>query len=127
VAELEAVLSGRLPTVADLPNLPYAEQVVKESLRLYPPVWAFARVAARDRKIGGYPVRAGTSIAMSQWVMHRDARYFHRPGEFIPERWTDEFTRQLPKFAFFPFGGGPRVCIGSSFAMMGEETERLTR
>ena len=117
-AELEAVLGGRLPTVADLPNLRYAESVVKESLRLYPPVWAFARVAVRDCEIGGYPVRAGTSIAMSQWVMHRDARYFHRPDEFIPDRWTDEFVRQLPRFAFFPFGGGPRVCIGSSFAMM---------
>jgi cytochrome P450 len=75
-------------------------------------------VAVRDCEIGGYPVRAGTSIAMSQWVMHRDARYFSRPDEFIPERWTDELARQLPKFAFFPFGGGPRVCIGSSFAMM---------
>ncbi len=118
MAELQAVLGGRSPTVADLPNLPYAEQVVKESLRLYPPVWAFARVAVRDCEIGGYPVRAGTSVAMSQWAMHRDARYFARPNEFIPERWTDEFIRQLPRFAFFPFGGGPRVCIGSSFAMI---------
>jgi len=118
VAELEAVLNGRLPTVADLPNLVYAEQVVKESMRLYPPVWAFARVAVRDCEIGGYPVRSGTSIAMSQWVMHRDARFFDRPAEFIPERWTDEFVRRLPRFAFFPFGGGPRVCIGSSLAMM---------
>jgi len=118
VAELEAVLNGRLPTVADLPNLVYAEQVVKESMRLYPPVWAFARVAVHDCEIGGYLVRSGTSIAMSQWVMHRDARFFDRPAEFIPERWTDEFVRRLPRFAFFPFGGGPRVCIGSSFAMM---------
>jgi cytochrome P450 len=118
IAELEAVLGERPPTVADLPNLNYAEKVVKESLRLYPPVWAFARVAVRDCEIGGYPVREGTSIAMSQWVMHRDARYFHRPDEFIPDRWTGEFTRQLPRFVFFPFSGGPRGCIGSSFAMM---------
>jgi cytochrome P450 len=118
VTELEAVLGGRPPTVVDLPRLLYAESVVKESLRLYPPVWAFARVAVRDCEIGGYPVRAGTSIAMSQWLMHRDGRYFYRPDEFLPERWTDEFVRQLPRFAFFPFSGGPRVCIGSSFAMM---------
>jgi cytochrome P450 len=107
VAELEAVLNGRLPTVADLPNLVYAEQVVKESMRLYPPVWAFARVAVRDCEIGGYPVRSGTSIAMSQWVMHRDARFFDRPAEFIPERWTDEFVRRLPRFAFFLSAAAP--------------------
>jgi cytochrome P450 len=118
MVELEAVLGGRPPTVADLPSLPYAEQVINESLRLYPPVWAFARMAVRDCEIGEYPVRAGTSVAMSQWVMHRDARYFDRPDEFIPDRWTDEFIKQLPKFAYFPFSGGPRVCIGSSFAMM---------
>lgn len=117
-AELQAVLGRRPPRVSDLPQLRYTEQVIKESLRLYPPAWVITRVALQDFEIGGYPVRAGTSLAMSQWVMQRDPRYYDQPDEFKPDRWTDEFDRRLPKFAYFPFGGGPRVCIGSSLAMM---------
>ena len=92
--------------------------LVKEVLRLYPPVWALVRTAVQDCEIGGYQIRAGNSIAMSQWVMQRDARYFEEPCEFKPERWAADRMKNLPRFAYFPFGGGPRVCIGESFAMM---------
>ena len=77
-----------------------------------------------DFKVDGFVIRRGSSIALTQWVMHRDPRYFDRPAEFMPERWTDESTQQLPKFAYFPFGGGARQCIGASLAMM-EETVLL--
>jgi cytochrome P450 len=116
--ELRSVLNGRWPSAADVPRLTYTEKVIKESLRLYPPVWAITRVAVRDGEIGGYPVSAGMSVAMSQWVTHRDPRYFDRPEAFDPDRWTDELTKRLPKFAYFPFGGGPRVCVGAALAMM---------
>ena len=97
---------------------PYAEQVVKESMRLYPPVYAFGREAMRDIEIGGYALPKGTTVFMSQWVIHRDPRFYEDPEAFRPERWTAEAERRLPKFAYLPFGGGPRLCIGNSFAMM---------
>ncbi|HZY40839.1 MAG TPA: cytochrome P450, partial [Anaerolineae bacterium] len=118
IAELQTVLGGRWLGVADVPRLRYTEKIIKEALRLYPPVWVITRVAVRDFEIGGYPVRAGTSLALSQWVMHHDARYFERPDVFDPDRWTADFTQQLPRFAYFPFGGGPRGCIGSSLALL---------
>jgi len=117
-AELRDVLGGRSPSVADLPRLPYTEKVVKESLRLYPPAYIMARIAPEGHRIGGYDIRPGASVVMSQWIMHRDARYFDQPERFVPERWSEKFERRLPKFAYFPFGGGPRLCIGSSFALM---------
>ena len=116
--EIEAVLRGRPPGVADLPQLKYTERVVKESLRLYPPAWALPRTALRDCTLGGYRVPAGASVTMSQWIVQRDPRFFDRPTEFDPDRWTDEFTQRLPRFAYFPFGGGPRVCVGASLALM---------
>jgi cytochrome P450 len=116
--ELGEVLGGRAPTVGDLPRLRYTDMVVKESMRLYPPAWAFGRETVEDCEIGGYHVPVGTQLVMSQWVMHRDPRYYERAGEFHPERWVDGSVEELPPYAYFPFGGGPRLCIGRSFAKM---------
>jgi cytochrome P450 len=118
VAELRAVLGGRAPTVADLPRLRYTEMVVTEALRLYPPAWTVAREALGPCEIGGHEVSRGTILMMSQWVLHRDPRYFEAPEAFRPERWANGLAKELPKYVYFPFGGGPRVCIGSGFAMM---------
>ncbi len=117
-AELETVLGGRAPAVSDLPRLRYTEAVVLESMRLYPPAYAIGRESLGECAIGPYRFPAGTTVFASPWVMHRDARYFDRPGEFDPGRWLDGLARRLPRFAYFPFGGGPRLCIGSAFAMM---------
>jgi len=87
-------------------------------MRLYPPAWSLARTVIRDIEIGGYCIPAGANVVMSQWIMHRDARFFSDPEKFDPDRWSTENSSKLPKFAYFPFGGGPRQCIGASFAMM---------
>jgi len=117
-AELQDVLGGRLPTVEDLPRLQLCEHAINEALRLYPPAWAVGREATHSGEIGGYFVPAGTTIFMAPWVLHRDSRYFDNPNEFRPDRWASASTKQLPRFAYMPFGGGPRVCIGNRFAMM---------
>jgi cytochrome P450 len=116
--EIDEILGRRRPEFADLARLKYAESAIRESMRLYPPAYAMARIASKDCEIAGYRVPRGASLVMSQWVMHRDPRFFERPEEFIPDRWTGEFLKRLPNFAYFPFGGGPRVCLGASFAMM---------
>jgi cytochrome P450 len=116
--ELDAVLGGRRPTVEDLPRLPYTAMVLNESLRMYPPVWAIGRRALRDFELGGWVIPAGSNIALSQWAMHHDARYYPNPWVFRPERWLPREQDARPEFAFFPFGGGPRICIGESFARM---------
>jgi cytochrome P450 len=117
-AEWAAGLAGRAPTVEDLPRLVYTEHVITEAMRLYPPVYVIGREPLSDRELGGFPLRRGTTAFMSQWVMHRDERYYDAPLEFRPERWADGLAKRLPKYAYFPFGGGPRVCIGNGFAMM---------
>jgi cytochrome P450 len=116
--EIGETLGGGLPRAADLPRLRYAEAVVRESLRLFPPAYVIGREAVADCVIGGYDVSAGTTIYFAPWVLHRDPRHFPDPETFRPERWLDGSTAGLPKYAYIPFGGGPRVCIGERFAMM---------
>ena len=117
-AELDAVLAGRAPSLEDLPKLTYTGNVITESLRLYPAAWGLARVAIEDHELAGYPVKKGMGIAMAQWVVHRDPRWYDSPEAFRPERWEGDLLKRLPRFAYFPFGGGPRQCIGNSFAVM---------
>jgi cytochrome P450 len=92
------------------------DQVMKEGLRLYPPAYRISRTAMKTCEIGGHEIKAGTEVMIPQWAVHRSARHFAEPDAFRPERWTPAFTEQLPKFAYFPFGGGPRTCIGNVFA-----------
>ncbi len=117
-AELNAVLGGRAPTVEDVPRLAYTDRVLKEAMRLYPPAWMMVRLAAEECVIGGYRIPRRTSVLASQWVLHRDPRYYPDPERFDPDRWTETFQKNLPRFAYFPFGAGPRMCIGASFATM---------
>lgn len=116
--EVDAVLGDRLPGAEDMPSLPWTRKVFAESMRLYPPAWAITRKAVEPVTIGGYPVPAGAGVLASQWVAHRDPRFFEEPLAFRPERWTEDFEARLPKLAYFPFGGGPRTCIGMGFAWM---------
>lgn len=115
-AELDSVLGGRTPSVEDLRKLPYTEMVLSESMRLAPPAWAIGRIASADTEIGGVALPKGWAVVMSQWVVHRDARLWPDPLRFDPERFTPERKAARHKFAYFPFGGGPRVCIGDGFA-----------
>ena len=118
VAEWRKVLGGRTPTPDDLPNLPYTDAVITEAMRVYPPVYLIGREATRDLELGGYRVKKGYTVFMSQWVNHRDPAYFPDPEAFRPERWLDGLAKRLPKYAYYPFGGGQRVCIGNTFALM---------
>ena len=119
-AELDSVLGNRPPTVLDLPDLPYTEQVVTESMRLYPPIWVTARIVDNDLTIGGYVIPKGSVAFVSQFAVHRDPRWFTNPLVFQPERWTPQFKASLPRYAYFPFGAGPRQCIGEPFAWLEE-------
>jgi cytochrome P450 len=116
--ELDQVLGGRAPTAEDLMQLKYTEMIAKESMRLYPPAYGVGREALEDCEIGGFRIPRGSQVFMFQWVTQRDPRFFPEPDEFKPERWTEDFVSALPKYAYFPFGGGPRICIGNYFAMM---------
>ena len=116
--ELDRVLGGRKPAPADIPQLAYTNNAVKETMRLYPPAWVITRMAAEQVEVGGYVVPAGSNVIVSPWVMHRDVRFFPEPNVFDPDRWCAERDQPASKFAYFPFGGGPRSCIGNAFALM---------
>lgn len=116
--EIQNVLGSRPPTLADIPALVYTDRVIKESMRLYPPAWSLAREVVNEFEIAGYRVPVGANVVMSQWLLQRDPRFFHDPVRFDPDRWGTEACQKLPRFAYFPFGGGPRQCIGAGFAMM---------
>jgi cytochrome P450 len=113
---LDRELPGRPPGTSDLPSLTFVDNVIKETMRLYPPAWSVARTAVADFGLEGYQIPSGANIVMSQWVMHRDPRFFPDPEKFDPDRWNTSACQNLPRFAYFPFGGGPRQCIGASFA-----------
>lgn len=116
-AELDAVLAGRVPTIDDIPNLKYTEHVLAESMRLYPPAWAVGRQSIADHELGGYEIPAGSTVLMSQAVMHRDKRFWDNADGFLPERWETQSVKEAgQKNIYFPFGGGVRRCIGESFA-----------
>jgi cytochrome P450 len=116
--ELSRVLAGRAPTSADYPHLRLTTQVVQESMRLYPPVYAFGRDAIRETEIAGRTIPARSSVVISPWVIHRDPRFYTNPNVFDPHRWADGFERTLPKYAYCPFGGGARMCLGRGFSML---------
>jgi cytochrome P450 len=117
-AELRTVLGGRAPSLDDWPKLVYTNHIITESMRLYPPAWGTARTAVEDHEIAGYAVPKGSGVSFAQWTVHRDARWYDAPDEFRPERWEGDLLKRNPKFAYFPFGGGPRQCIGNTFALM---------
>jgi cytochrome P450 len=117
-AEIARLPDGRAPSFADLPALVETEMVVQETMRLYPPAWALGRQALAEVEVGGFRFRRGAEFVISPWVVHRDPTLFPDPERFDPERWRDDRAAKLPRFAYFPFGGGPRVCIGNRFAMM---------
>jgi len=117
-AELAEVLGGRAPNVSDLTKLKYTAMIEKEAMRLYPLANEVGREEIEETEIGGYRVPKGTQLFAFQWVTHRDPRYFDEPDAFKPERWTAENSEQIAKYAYFPFGAGPRQCIGNYFAMM---------
>jgi cytochrome P450 len=117
-AELHEVLGENPPTVEGLNDLRYTRMVLAEAMRLYPPAYVLGRRAQQEHELGGYPIPASSILIMSQFVMHRDPRYHAEPEIFNPERWHPERQEAQPKFSYFPFGGGPRVCIGEPFAWM---------
>jgi cytochrome P450 len=114
--EIESVLGDRLPTVEDLPRLRRVEMVLSESMRLFPPAWAVGRRAMERAVIAGFEIPKGSLLIVSQWLLHRDERYFRNASRFDPTRWSSEAQQSRPFYAYFPFGAGPRQCIGEGFA-----------
>ncbi len=117
-AEIDRVLNGRTPGFDDMPALKYVEMVFAESMRLYPPAWAIGRKTIQPFSLGGYEIAANSIVLMSPFVMQRDPRFYPHPDRFDPDRWLPEVASTRPKFAYFPFGGGARLCIGERFAWM---------
>ncbi|MEZ4380688.1 MAG: cytochrome P450 [Nannocystaceae bacterium] len=117
-AEVREVVGDRAPCAADLPALPFTDAVVKEALRLYPPAYLIGREATRETELDGWRVPAKATVLVSSWVLHRQADLYDDPLAFDPQRWLDGRTEGLPRHAYLPFGGGPRICVGNHFAMM---------
>lgn len=117
VSELDDALNGRSPELEDLPRLKYAEAVLFETMRLYPPIFGIGRESIGPCEVNGYQLPANTSVYIVPYVIQRDGRWFDAPESFRPERWLDDSIKRLPRFAYFPFGGGPRLCMGQAFAM----------
>lgn len=117
-AELETILEGRKPVYEDVRKLTYTTQIIQESMRLYPVAWIIVRKTVEEVEIANQRLFPGDIVFMSQYAVHRDPRYFENPEEFTPERFSGDFLKRIPQYAYFPFGGGPRVCIGNHFAMM---------
>ena len=117
-AELDSVLAGRAPKLEDLRSLPYTDIVIKEALRLMPAVWSVSRTAAEDTEVGGYPMPKGTTAQVMIYLLHRHPEHWKQPRDFLPERWLEPEIEDLHKYAYLPFAGGPRICIGNSFAIM---------
>jgi cytochrome P450 len=115
--ELGGILAGRVPEFEDLPDLSYTRMVFQEAMRLYPPAWIISRRSIEDDEVGGYRIPAGTTVLISSYVTHRNPRYWEDPEIFDPERFLPERSAGRPEFAYLPFGGGPRKCIGDHFAM----------
>jgi cytochrome P450 len=116
--EVREVLGGRPPRMDDLPNLVYTRMVLDEAMRLYPPAWAVSRESLQPDQIGGYQMPAGSQVSLSAFVTHRHPKFWEDPERFDPERFTPERSAERPRYAYFPFGGGPRQCIGNNFALM---------
>jgi cytochrome P450 len=117
LSEWQRVLRGATPSTQQLPKLTYTSAVIAESMRLFPPVYVIGREATTDLELGGYRVKRGYTVLMSQWVNHRDPKYFPDPEVFRPDRWEHGLAKRLPKFAYYPFGGGQRLCVGNTFAL----------
>jgi cytochrome P450 len=118
VGELQKVLGGRTPAVEDLPKLPYSKMIFEETMRLYPPAWGLPRQSLHPDEIGGYEIPGKALVVVSQYVTHRHPDFWQNPEAFIPERFSPENSEGRPRFAYFPFGGGARQCIGNQFAIM---------
>jgi cytochrome P450 len=118
LAELESALNGRAPALSDVSRLPFAEAVLLETMRLYPPIFGIGRESIAACELNGFRLPERTNVYMVPYVIQRDPRFFDEPERFRPERWLDGLAKRLPRFAYFPFGGGPRLCIGQQFAMM---------
>ncbi|MUW15009.1 cytochrome P450 [Halorubrum sp. CBA1125] len=117
-AELDENVNGGPPSRDVIEDLPYTKRTIREGMRVYPPVQSVIREATEPVELGGYEFAEGTAVTVQQWVLHRDPRFYERPDAFRPERWSEEFRDSLPRFAYFPFGGGPRRCIGENFAKL---------
>ncbi|MFB6123083.1 MAG: cytochrome P450 [Haloferacaceae archaeon] len=116
--EVDSVVDGAAPTAADVREFTFVDRVLREAMRRYPPVWVMFRQPQVDVELGGYRLPAGTTVMLSQWATHRDGRWYDDPDAFDPDRWAPERRRERPSFAYFPFGGGPRSCIGRQFSLL---------